>query len=72
MSDLRPPTPLNPARATPAELAAALTREGLGPITEDMIRADLAAGAPANPDGSIALPVYLAWLIREGGRRHGD
>jgi hypothetical protein len=30
-----------------------------------MLRADLAAGAPANPDGTLQLVHYGAWLIRE-------
>jgi hypothetical protein len=34
-------------------------------ITEEMIRADLAAGAPVNTDGTINLVHYTAWLARE-------
>jgi hypothetical protein len=30
-----------------------------------MIEADLADGAPANPDGTINLVNYTAWLVRE-------
>ena len=30
-----------------------------------MLRADLAAGAPTNPDGTINLVHYAAWLARE-------
>jgi hypothetical protein len=30
-----------------------------------MLRADLAAGAPVNPDGTLHLVRYAAWLVRE-------
>jgi hypothetical protein len=39
-------------------------------VTEEMIRADLAAGAPKNPDGTINLVHYAAWLVKE--RSGGD
>jgi hypothetical protein len=35
-----------------------------------MVKADLAAGAPANADGTINLVHYAAWLAREAS--HGD
>jgi hypothetical protein len=35
-----------------------------------MIRADLAAGAPVNTDGTINLVHYAAWLVKE--RSGGD
>ena len=34
-------------------------------ITEQMIRQDMEAGAPANPDGTVNLIHYTAWLVRE-------
>ena len=34
-------------------------------VTINMLEADLAAGAPANADGSINLVHYAAWLVRE-------
>ena len=37
-------------------------------ITAEMVRADLAAGAPAGPDGRINLVLYAAWLAREASR----
>jgi hypothetical protein len=33
-----------------------------------MIQADLDDGAPQNPDGSINLVHYVAWLLREMSR----
>lgn len=65
------PAPLDPKALSPAALARVLSAaggEGLGP---EQIAADLAAGCPANPDGSLNLLHYSAWLAREaaGGRR---
>lgn len=36
-------------------------------VTPEMIREDLAAGAPANSDGTVHLVNYTAWLAREVG-----
>jgi len=47
---------LNPASLQPEDAAKALG------ISEDMLRADLAAGAPTNPDGTVNLIFYAAWL----------
>ena len=33
-----------------------------------MLRADAAAGAPLNADGTLNLVHYAAWLVRETGR----
>ena len=51
-----------------ADLAALLSRVGGKPVTAEMIRADIDAGAPANPDGTMNLVHYAAWLAREVGR----
>ena len=50
---------LNPAALRPDDAAKALG------ISEDMLRTDIDAGAPANADGSINLVHYAAWLNRE-------
>jgi hypothetical protein len=56
--------------ALPIEQVATLLRHaGSQQISVDTIRADLAAGAPANRDGTINLVVYAAWLARELARR---
>jgi hypothetical protein len=57
--------PLNPTALTVADAAALLTKVGGKGITIGMLQADLAAGAPANPDGTINLVHYAAWLVRE-------
>jgi len=55
--------PLNPNALTLADAARLLAKAGR--VTEAMLRADLAAGAPANPDGTINLVHYAAWLVKE-------
>ncbi len=49
---------------TPAQTARILAAAGGRRITEAMVRADIAAGAPTNPDGAINLVHYAAWLVR--------
>jgi hypothetical protein len=60
---------LNPTSLTVADAARLLTRVGGQPITVEMLQADLAAGAPANADGTINLVHYAAWLVREMASR---
>jgi len=48
-----------------ADLAALLSRVGGKPVTAEMIRADIDAGAPANPEGTMNLIHYAAWLVKE-------
>jgi hypothetical protein len=48
--------PLDPVRLTVDEAAQTLGAEA------SEIREDLEAGAPANPDGTINLVWYAAWL----------
>ena len=50
---------------TPAQAAKVLSAAGGRRITEDMLLADIDAGAPANADGTINLVHYTAWLVRE-------
>ena len=47
---------LNPAALRPKDAAKALG------ISEDMLRADIDAGAPTNTDGTISVIHYAAWL----------
>jgi len=46
-----------------ADLARLLTAAGGRRITEEMINADVAAGAPTNADGTINLVHFTAWGI---------
>jgi hypothetical protein len=65
----KPTQQLSPTSLTPADVARLLTKVGGQPVSVDSIEADLAAGAPANVDGTINLVHYAAWLAREGTRR---
>ena len=53
-----------------ATLAALLTRSG-GKVTPEMVEADIAAGAPTNPNGTVNLIHYAAWMVKELANR-GD
>ena len=44
--------------------------EDEAPVAETL-EADVAAGAPVNPDGTVSLVEYAAWLCREEGD-HAD
>ena len=58
---------LNPAALGVADAARVLTRIGGAsgkPITEEMLRADIDAGAPTNANGTINLVHYAAWLVK--------
>jgi len=63
---------LNPAALRVEDAAKVLSRMGGKPVTVDMLQADIEANAPTNPDGTINLVHYAAWLVREmsagGGR----
>ena len=56
---------LNPAALSVADAARLLSKVGGERVTEAMIRADLDAGAPSNPDGTLHLVRYAAWLLKE-------
>lgn len=58
-------TPLDPARLTAKDLAALLSKASGASIDAAGIERDVAAGAPSNPDGTINLVHYGAWLARE-------
>ena len=50
---------------TPAQAAKILAAAGKRRITEQMVQADIDAGAPTNADGTVNLVHYAAWLVRE-------
>ena len=70
MSADQPRKPINPAALSPADAARLLAQASGTSVTEAMLRADLAAGAPANADGTINLVHLAAWLVKE--MNHGD
>jgi len=69
MSDDASPTAapggLNPNALTVANAARLLSKVSGERVTEEMLKADLADGAPANRDGTINLVHYAAWLVKE-------
>jgi len=64
---------LNPTAMPVGDAARLLSRAGGQRVTEDMLRADIDAGAPTNQRGTVNLVNYAAWLVKEmsGGAR-GD
>ena len=56
---------LQPTSLSVVHMHRLLTAAGGRPVTEEMIRKDIESGAPVNPDGTINLVHYTAWLVRE-------
>jgi len=46
------------------DLVQFLKSVGSAAATREIIETDIAAGCPVNPDGTISLPKYAAWLVR--------
>jgi len=61
---------LNPSALSLADAAKVLSAAGGQRVTIDMLREDVAAGAPTNADGTINLLNYAAWLNAKDA--HGD
>ena len=59
------PKSMDPAALSIADAALLLGKVGGRRIDEATIRADVAAGAPTNADGTLNLVHYTAWLVRE-------
>ncbi len=57
--------PLNPQALRLADIARILSASSASPITVEMLDEDIANGAPKNPDGTINLVHYGAWLVKE-------
>ena len=64
------PTPggKNPMALSLADLAAMLSRFSTEPLTEDMLEDDVADGCPTNPDGTMNVVQFSAWMVKEMGR----
>ena len=60
--------PLNPRALSVEDLARVLTSLGPDPVTVEMIQDDVADSAPTNPDGTINLVQFAAWLLKEISR----
>jgi hypothetical protein len=61
---------------TLSDAARLLSACGPRPVTVEMVRADIEAGAPVSADGTLNLVSYAAWLVKEmaspAGKTHGD
>ncbi len=68
MADMTGGSGRNPNALSVADAARLLAGVSGEAVTEEMIRADLDAGAPAHRDGTIGLVHYAAWLAKEMGR----
>ena len=55
---------LDPNRLTVEQAARILSSAGRKLVSVEMIQRDIEANAPTNPDGSINLVHYAAWLVR--------
>ena len=64
-------TSLSPTALSLKDAAKLLTKVGGKPITEEMLQADIDAGAPRNVDGTVNLVHYAAWLVRELAANNG-
>jgi len=63
--------PLDPNRLSVEQAAKLLSAAAKVRVPAEQIAADLEAGGPRNPDGTINLVHYCAWLLKEMTRR-GD
>ncbi|HUT91259.1 MAG TPA: hypothetical protein VMY37_17300 [Thermoguttaceae bacterium] len=64
-ADGRQGGPLNPQALSVGDVARILTASGRQPVTVEMVQTDIDGGAPVNPDGTINLVHYAAWLVKE-------
>ena len=60
--------PLDPNRLTVEQAAKLLSAAAKVRVPVEQIAADVATGAPTNPDGTLSLVQYAAWLVKEMGR----
>jgi hypothetical protein len=65
MNDINRHSPLNPLALSLDSVAGVLSRLSNSSVTLEMLRGDIAAGAPTNEDGTINLVHYAAWLLKE-------
>ena len=61
----RQPGPLNPQALRLVDMARILSASGQRPVSVEMIKTDVGDGAPLNPDGTMNLVLYAAWLVKE-------
>jgi hypothetical protein len=59
---------LNPQALALCDAARVFSAAAGATIDVAMLEADIAAGAPANADGTLNVVHYAAWLVREIAR----
>jgi hypothetical protein len=59
---------LNPSALTVEQTAQVLSAAGGKRLSAELIRADIAVGAPTNENGTINLVMYAAWLLKDRAR----
>jgi hypothetical protein len=62
---------LTPTALSLADAARLLSAVAGQAVAAELLEADLAAGAPANADGTLNLVHFAAWLVRQAARREG-
>jgi len=67
MSSASNPTSLDPSALSLENAAKLLTKLSGFSVRVDMLQKDIEAGAPTNPDGTLNLVQYCAWLVGEMG-----
>ena len=67
--DPQQPYSLNPMSMSVADFARMLSVTGKRLVTPEQVMADLEAGAPSMPDGTINLVFFTAWLLQQVQRR---
>ena len=60
--------PVDPNRLTPAQASKLLSAAAKVQIPVGQIEQDIQSGAPTNPDGTLNLMHYAAWLVKGMGR----
>lgn len=65
MSDPTGKPLLSPTAMPVSDTAQLLSKLAGQTVEPAMLEEDIAEGAPTNPDGSINLVHYAAWLVRE-------
>jgi len=68
MADASSRPPLSLTAVPLPNAAGLLAKVGGQPITAAMLEQDVADGAPTNPDETLNLVAYAAWLVRKTGQ----
>jgi len=63
------PESMNPNALPIDDAVRLLTKAGGRIVSKSMLRADIDAGAPTNPDGTLNLVHYAAWNVKQMSER---